>query len=120
MRDYRLWLAVGGLLLAGRLLYPALAGDWSRPVRDEDLQQFVFVCRDSGETFVLRAKHSPEIHPRTGQPTLMPGLYCEQCRQWRASPPLEVLQQNASASWCAKHRVPMTSNGPKPQTTQGQ
>jgi hypothetical protein len=120
VRDYRLWLALGTLLIAGRMLYPAFAGDRSPPLRDEDLQHIVFVCRDSGEAFVLRAKHSPEIHPRTGKPTLMPGLYCEQCQQWRASPPVDVLQRNPSASWCATHRVPMTNNGPNPPTLQKQ
>lgn len=114
MRDYRMWLAIGGLLLATRLLYPVLAGDRSSRVYEEERQNFVFVCRESGETFVMRAKNVTEQHPRTGQPTLMPGLYCGQCKKWRASPPLNVLQQNPSASLCPTHKIPMTNDGPAP------
>ncbi len=114
MRDYRLWLALGGLLLAGRLIYPVLAGDRSTRVREEQRQNLVFVCRESGETFVMRAKNTTETHPRTGRPTLMPGLYCDQCQKWRASPPLSVLQQNPSASLCPIHKQPMTTDGPVP------
>ncbi len=114
MRDYRIWISLAGLLLAGRMLYPALAGDRTSPVRDEERQEIVYVCRDSGETFVLRAKTSPEKHPTTGRLTLMPGLYCEQCRVWRASPPLDVLQQSPSSRLCPKTRTLMTVNGPRP------
>jgi len=118
MRDYRLWLAVGGLLLAGRLLYPVLAGERSSRVREEERPEFVFVCRDSGETFMMRARNTVETHPRTGQPTLMPGLYCAQCQKWRASPPVSVLQQNPSASLCPTHRIPMSNDGPPPAADQ--
>jgi len=114
MRDFRVWLAVGGLILAGRLLYPTLAGDRSAAVRDDERPMTVYVCRESGETFVLRARQSVEVHPRTGQPTLLPGLYCEACGKWRASPPLDVLQQNPAASQCPVHRVPMQNQGPLP------
>ena len=114
MRDYRLWLALGGLLLAGRLIYPVLAGERFSRVRNEERPNLVFVCRESGETFVMRAKNAIETHPTTGKPTLMPGLYCDQCQKWRASPPLEVLQQNPSASLCPTHRKPMTTDGPIP------
>lgn len=114
MRDFRLWLAIGGLFLAGRLLYPVLAGERSASVRDEQRQKFVFICRESGEMFVMRAKNTVEKHPRTEQPTLMPGLYCPQCQKWRASPPVSVLQQNPSASICPIHRTAMTNNGPLP------
>ena len=95
------------------MLYPALAGDRTSPVRDEERQEIVYVCRDSGETFVLRAKTSPEKYPTTGRLTLMPGLYCEKCRVWRASPPLDVLQQSRTARLCPKTHTPMTENGPR-------
>jgi hypothetical protein len=114
MRDYRLWLALGGLFLAGRLLYPVLAGERSAPVREEERQTFVFVCRESGETFVMRAQNTVENHPRTGKPTLVPGLYCQQCQKWRASPPVEVLQQSPAASVCPIHKAAMTNTGPAP------
>ena len=115
MRDYRIWLSIAGLLIAGRMLYPAFAGDRSSPVRDEELQEIVYVCRESGETFPMRAKASPEKHPRTGRLTLMPGLYCTKCGVWRASPPLDVLQQDPSARLCPKDRTPMSVAGPAPE-----
>ena len=115
MRDYRIWLSIAGLLIAARMLYPAFAGDRSSPVRDSELQEIVYVCRETGEMFPLRAKASPEKHPRTGRFTLMPGLYCAKCRAWRASPALEVLQQNPSARLCPKDKSPMTIDGPPPE-----
>ena len=114
MRDYRLWLALGGLLLAGRLLYPVLAGERSAPPREEERQTMVFVCHESGETFVLRARNTMETHPRTGKATLTPGLYCQQCGTWRASPPLEILQQDPGARNCPVHKSAMSSTGPAP------
>lgn len=115
MRDYRVWIAVGLLLFAGRMIYPVVAGDRSTPVREDQRQNFVFVCRESGETFVRRAKNPIEKHPRTGQTTLMPGLYCSECQKWRASPPVDILQQNPSAGLCTTHRIAMTSTGPLPK-----
>lgn len=113
MRDYRIWLAIGGLLLAGKLIYPALAGDRYQ-VREQDHQNFVFVDKESGDTFILRVKNPIETNPVTGRQTLAPGLYCPQCQKWRASPPMEVLQQNPSASICPTHKIPMSGDGPVP------
>lgn len=115
MRDYRIWLSMAGLLIAARMLYPVFAGDRSSPVRDTELQEIVYVCRETGETFPLRAKASPEKHPRTGRFTLMPGLYCAKCRVWRASPSLEVLQQAPSARLCPQDKTLMTIDGPPPE-----
>lgn len=115
MRDYRIWLSIAGLLIAGRMLYPVFAGDHSSPVREEELREMVHICRESGETFVLRATTSPEKHPHTGKMTLMPGLYCAKCREWRAAPPLDVLHQNPSARLCPKDKTPMTIEGPQPE-----
>jgi hypothetical protein len=115
MNDYRTWLAIAGLVIAGRLIYPVLAGERDYPVHEQDRQEFVYVDRESGETFLMRAANPVETHPRTGQQTLMPGLYCQQCQKWHASPPLSVLQQNPSASQCPVHKAPMTREGPLPK-----
>lgn len=114
MNDYRVWLAIGGFLLAGRLLLPVLAGDRSSQVREDDYQQVVYVCRDSGETFLLKAKSAPEKHPRTGQPTLWPGLYCESCKAWKFVGPLESLQASGKPPLCPRHNSPLTLDGPQP------
>lgn len=116
MRDYRVWIAIVGFLLAGRLIYPVLAGDRrSAPVREEELQQVVYVCQESGETFLLRAKACPEPNPKTGRATLMPGLYCPKCEKWRPSASLAVLQQNPAARLCPQHRMAMSTTGPVPE-----
>lgn len=114
MRDYRVWLSVIMLLVACRMLYPAFAGDRSSSIREDKLREIVYVCRESGETFPLRAKAACEKHPRTGRLTLMPGLYCAKCGVWRASAPLDVLQQNPSVRLCPKDGSPMNVSGPSP------
>ena len=115
MRDYRVWLSIVGLMIAGRMLYPALAGDRFSPVRENELLEMVHLCSETGESFTLRAKESPAKNPRTGRFTLMPGLYCPKCREWRASPPLEVLQHNPSARLCPKDKTSMIKDGPPPE-----
>jgi len=115
MRDYRFWLCLAVLLVAGRVLYPAFAGDRSSPIREDERREIMYVCRESGETFPLRAKATYEKHPRTGRLTLMPGLYCTKCGVWRASPPLDVLQQSPSARLCPKDGSPMSVAGPLPE-----
>jgi hypothetical protein len=114
MQDFRVWISAVALLFAGWMLYPVLAGDGTTSARESDLQEVVYICQESGETFLLRAKSASEKHPKTGRPTLMPGLYCEKCGTWRASPPLDVLQQSPSARLCPKDRSPMTTQGPRP------
>ena len=76
MTDSRFYFALGALIVSGLLLYPLLVGG-SSAVPDELLQEIVYVDRESGETFLLRARSSPENHPETSEPTLIPGMYCE-------------------------------------------
>lgn len=112
MTDYRSWLVAGCFLLAGWLLYPALAGTTSRPVTDADLQEFTYVCRESGETFRLLGRSAPAAHPTTGRLTLWPALYCEQCQKWSISGPIDSLQARGRAPVCPVHNVPMSIHGP--------
>jgi hypothetical protein len=84
------------------------------PVQVSELTELVFVCQQSQEVFVGKARTTPAAHPATGQPTLMPGLYCERCRVWRAGLPVEQLQRSPEAANCPKTRQPMSLTGPPP------
>jgi hypothetical protein len=104
-----LCVCAGGMLLAE--LWPR---DRSAPVREEELAEVVYVCRDTQAIFTGRARETPAIHPQTGARTLMPGVYCPRCEEWRPSLALEDLQRNPAAAVCPKFKCPMLREGPIP------
>ena len=113
MGHYRIPAIFAAIAVAGALVYPLLFGG-SSGVPDEQLQEIVYVDRESGETFLLRARLSPEYHPETGEPTLIPGMYCEKCRAWKAAGPLEMLQTSRIQPKCSVHKTPLLREGPLP------
>lgn len=60
----------------------------------------------------------PAVNPATGERSLMPGLYCSNCEQWRPSPPLEELQRNPAARQCPQCGNAMSADGPWPEAAQ--
>jgi hypothetical protein len=113
MANYRVYYALAAIMISGLLLYPVLVGG-SSTVPDEQLQEIVYVDRETGEAFLLRARSSPEYHPETGDPTLIPGMYCEKCRAWKPVGPLEVLQASRVPHKCPIHKTPLLREGPLP------
>lgn len=86
----------------------------AQPVREEQLQEIVYVDTKSGEAFLLRARNSPEAHPGTGEPTLVPGMYCEKCQAWKPVGSMEQLQTGRATRNCPVHKTPLIPDGPKP------
>lgn len=87
----------------------------SSVVPDEQLQEFVYVDTKTGDAFLLRARSSPEYNPVTGDPTLIPGLYCLKCGAWKAVGPLEMLQTTQAPHLCPIHKIALTLDGPLPE-----
>ncbi|HEY0983358.1 MULTISPECIES: hypothetical protein [unclassified Schlesneria] len=114
MPDKRVYIGTALVLLAGGAIYFARLFSSSSIIPDDQLQEFVYVDTKTGEAFLLRARASPEYNPETGEPTLIPGLYCDQCRAWRAVGPLEMLQTSQSRPRCPLHKCPLTQDGPLP------
>jgi hypothetical protein len=115
-RDVKTWLALGGLMLGGWLIVSAIDGDRSAPVTAEELPTMVFVDRDSQQMFVGTARATPAAHPQTGQPTLLPGLYCPKCQTWHAGPPSDASARRPASVLCPKTRVPLQPEGPHPSS----
>jgi hypothetical protein len=113
MSKVTIGIAVAVVIAAGAALYPLFVGG-SSAVPDELLQQFVYVDTNSGEAFLLRARRSPELHPETGEPTLIPGMYCEKCEAWKPVGPMENLQTRRAVHRCPVHKIPLTMDGPLP------
>ncbi len=109
---YRLWLSLALLLIAGRLLFPAFSGVRLLQSQNDERQEVIYVCSETGAAFSLRSKVSPEKNPETGRLTLLPGLYCETCHAWKSCPSWQILQHNPSARICSMHKTLMTFNGP--------
>lgn len=101
------------LLAVGLLLPAACTADQSDvPVAAKS----VFVDVETKQPVVQEASAEvPAVNASTGRRTLMPGLYCTQCKAWRPSPPLEVAQRTPAALRCPQCRGPMTADGPRPE-----
>ena len=108
-------LAIAAVVVAGLACYPVLFGG-STTVPDELLQEIVYVDKETGDVFLLRARSSPEIHPETGDPTLIPGMYCEKCNSWKPVGPIEMLQTSRVPRVCPTHKTPLSLEGPLPET----
>jgi hypothetical protein len=115
VNNLRIFVGLAAAIVCGWLLYPVLVGG-SSVVREEELQEIVYVDSESGEAFLLRARTSPEYHPETGEPTLIPGMYCEKCQKWKPVGPIEMLQTNNGQRRCPIHKTPLLRDGPLPET----
>jgi hypothetical protein len=115
MTANRSWLALVAVVVGGLACYPVLFGG-ATTVPDELLQEIVYVDKESGDVFLLRARSSPEMHPETGDPTLIPGMYCEKCKVWKPVGPMELLQTLKVPRDCPIHKTPLSLEGPLPET----
>lgn len=100
-------------MLAGLLTSLAVAGCSGANGDAKDGATMVFVCTETGKVITAPPGETPALNPDTGRKTLMPGLYCAQCRKWYPSAPLEVAQRNPASRLCPKHRTPMETKGPE-------
>ena len=114
MTANRTYLALASVVIGGLACYPVLFGS-SKTVPDELLQEIVYVDKESGDVFLLPARSSPEVHPETGEPTLIPGMYCEKCNAWKPVGPMEMLQTSRVPLVCPLHKTPMSIEGPLPE-----
>ena len=108
-------LLAGAVAMIGLAIFFPLFVGGSSAVPDELLQEMVYVDTVTGEAFLLRARSSPETHPETGEPTLIPALYCEKCQAWKPVGSMEMLQTNRSAHNCPIHKIPLLREGPLPE-----
>lgn len=90
-------------------------GCGSAPPPDPRANQMVYYDRATQKAVVYNiSRNIPALHPHTGQPTLVPALYCSQCQKWFPAPPIEVRERNPKAVICPKkHRL--TPDGPWPE-----
>ena len=84
-------------------------------VADAVAAQQVYFDLESKRAVAAEAMlETPAVNPVTGRRTLMPALYCAQCRAWRAAPPLEEVQRNPEARRCPKCGGATSAEGPLP------
>jgi hypothetical protein len=81
---------------------------------DDDIPEIVYVDTKTGSAFLLASKTTPETHPTTGEKTLVPGLYCSECKAWKAVGPTENRQLRRKTQNCPIHKIPLTNDGPDP------
>ncbi len=101
------------LLVLGVLLAPAC----SETVPEAQVPaEMVFFDVETKQPVVQQmSADAPAVNAATGRRTLMPGLYCPQCRAWRPAPPLEVAQRTPAALRCPQCQGAMTADGPVPE-----
>lgn len=115
MNDKRTYLAAAAIILAAIAMYPLLVGG-KTGVSDAQLQQMVYVDEKTEQPFLLRARSSREKHPKTGELTLVPSLYCEKCKAWKPIGSIESLQNGRSTRKCPIHKVDLVREGPLPES----
>ena len=88
--------------------------DGAKAPADSNEERMVYVDTETRQAYVGYRTDTPAINPQTGNPTLMPGLYCRRCKAWHAVPPLDQIHQIPNARQCVKTRVPLLAEGPWP------
>jgi hypothetical protein len=102
-------------LLVAMAAMMAGCGEWTSADVESPAREMLFVDTRSGEAVAAPATaHLPAVNPATGKRTLMPGLYCPECRKWRATPPIEEINRQPGAGMCPVHKTPLTPHGPWP------
>lgn len=107
---------IGLRLAAGCALSLAFASGCGRESASRSaLSRIVYVDVKTGRPVLAdAAPNVPAVNPATGKRTLMPALYCAQCREWRAVPPVGEVQRNPQARKCPKCREDLRPEGPLP------
>jgi hypothetical protein len=93
MKDARIWLAVVALAVAAWSIAPFVFPPRVPAVAEELIPQIRYVCRKSGEVFMLPLTGDVVDNPKTGEPTLVPAVYDARGNKWRPGPPLEVMRR---------------------------
>ena len=98
------------------LLYVFFAGGTTK-VSDQQLQEVVYVDLKTGEAYLIYARSSPAVHPVSGEPTLVPGMYCDKCKAWKPVGSMEQLQTSRTVHKCPVHKIRLLREGPIPEST---
>lgn len=67
-----------------------------------------YLCRETKKIVRGPRQPVPAINPATGRATLIPALYCHECRKWRAAPPEAMRERMPTGPLCPVHRVPLS------------
>ncbi|MFV0445429.1 MAG: hypothetical protein ACK5Q5_17765, partial [Planctomycetaceae bacterium] len=87
----------------------------SGDVVDPGAKETVCIDTKSKEVVVVTGLTSvPETNSQTGTKTLVPAMYCDKCKTWHATPPVEQLQRQHGVAHCPKSGVALTIDGPLP------
>jgi len=93
MKDPRVWIALVALAAAAWSISPFVFPPRSPAVAEESTPRIRYVCRKSGEVFVLPLAGALVDNPKTGAPTLVPAVYDARRKKWRPGPPLGVMHR---------------------------
>jgi hypothetical protein len=93
MKDPRIWIALVAFAVAAWLVAPFVFPPRAPAVAKELIPRIRYVCRKSGEVFVLPLAGDVVDNPKTGTPTLAPAVYDARRKQWRAGPPVDVMHR---------------------------
>ncbi len=93
-----------------------LLGCGESETNDAPPAQMVYVDTASGEAVVGPvAANFPAKSSLSDKRTLMPGLYCSQCRQWHPAPPMDQINRQQRSALCPKCGQALSLEGPWPE-----
>jgi len=92
-----------------------VAGCGSSETDSDVVNKMVYVDTETMAAIVLPVYESlPATNSETGERTLMPGLYCPECRTWYPVPAPDQINRRPDAALCPKTRTPLIADGPWP------
>lgn len=94
MQDPRVWIATLALTAAAWLIVPYVLPPRAPDVAEETIPQARYVCRKSGEVFMMPLTSGVLEHPTTGELTLVPAVFDPRRKKWRPGPPLEIMHRH--------------------------
>ncbi len=117
MNKYRVSFAMLATAMGLGIVYLVVVARASA-AKDSQLPKIVYVDFETEEVFLLSARSTPADRPDTGEPTLIPGMYCEKCQAWKPVGSIEKLRNRGSVRNCPIHKTPLSREGPLPKDLQ--
>ncbi len=82
-------------------------------VAEDDADEITLLNPKTGEVTRVEWTPTPAIDPKTGERTLVQGLYCEKCDKWYPAPPREMAERLPGGPVCYYDQTRLTANGPQ-------
>lgn len=79
---------------------------------DDETDEITLLNPKTGEVTRVEWTPTPAVDSKTGERTLVQGLYCEKCNKWYPAPPREMAERLPGGPVCYYDQTRLSANGP--------